>query len=112
VRRDDPPSTEAPHDGPPSHCRTEIRPRRRHTAAPSLIPVGDVRHRDQVDDARDLALGSWCGTDTARDGAGAQWKGCEDRSPGPKGETRQRLPAHRALRFDWYAASPDTGLVK
>jgi len=31
---------------------------------------------------------------------------------GPGGETLKRLPAHRAFWFGWYAAYPQTRLVK
>jgi hypothetical protein len=67
---------------------------------------------NRVYDARDLTLASWNGTDTARDHAGGVWKVSEARLTGPRGETRERLPAHRVFWFGWYAAYPDTRLVK
>ncbi len=78
----------------------------------NFVVLTDTSGANRVYDARDLTLASWNGTDTARDRAGGVWKVSEARLTGPRGETRERLPAHRAFWFGWYAAYPDTRLVK
>ena len=80
--------------------------------AVDFVVLTDKSGANRVYDARDLALASWNGVDTARDRAGGQWKVSEARLTGPRGEARERLPAHRAFWFGWYAAYPDTRLVK
>jgi hypothetical protein len=77
-----------------------------------FVVLTDTSGANRVYDARDLTLASWNGTDTARGRAGGVWKVSEARLTGPRGETRERLPAHRAFWFGWYAAFPDTRLVK
>ena len=81
-------------------------------AAVDFVVVTDASGANRVYDARDIALVSWDGIDTARDRAGGVWKVSEARLTGPRGEVRERLPAHRAFWFGWYAAFPDTRLVK
>ena len=78
----------------------------------NFVVLTDKSGANRVYDARDLALVNWNGIDTARDRAGGVWKVSEARLIGPRGEARERLPAHRAFWFGWYAAFPDTRLVK
>jgi len=78
----------------------------------NFVVLTDASGANRVYDARDLTLASWNGTDIACDRAGGVWKVSEARLTGPRGETRERLPAHRAFWFGWYAAYPDTRLVK
>jgi hypothetical protein len=59
-----------------------------------------------------VRFASWDGGSLARDQAGGSWKAAEDGLSGPGGRTLKRLPAHRAFWFGWYAAYPDTRLVK
>lgn len=47
-----------------------------------------------------------------RDSSGAVWTVEPDRLHTTKGESLARLPAHRAFWFGWYAAHPNTRLVK
>jgi len=42
----------------------------------------------------------------ARDREGGKWRVEEGRLVGPGGKVRERLPAHRAFWFGWYAANP------
>ncbi len=81
-------------------------------ASVDFVVLTDKSGANRVYDARDLALATWDGTGTARDRAGVVWKVSEARLTGPRGEVRERLPAHRAFWFGWYAAFPDTRLVK
>ncbi|MDQ3137555.1 MAG: DUF3179 domain-containing protein [Gemmatimonadota bacterium] len=54
---------------------------------------------------------SWGGT-TAVDADGARWTVSEAALTRSDGTRLARLPAHRAFWFGWYAAYPDTRLVK
>ena len=47
-----------------------------------------------------------------KDESGKTWKLSEAALSGPEGQSLKRLPAHRAFWFGWYAAYPDTRLVK
>jgi hypothetical protein len=77
-----------------------------------FVVLTDRSGANRVYDARDVTLASFDGHDTARDRSGGVWKIAEARMTGPRGETRDRLPAHRAFWFGWAAAHPDTRLVK
>lgn len=81
-------------------------------ATTNFVVLTDASGANRVYDARDATFVSWNGTDTARDHDGGVWKVTESRLIGPRGEARERLPAHRAFWFGWYAAYPDTRLVK
>lgn len=48
----------------------------------------------------------------AQDQSGGVWTLEENRMVGPNGQSMKRLPAHRAFWFGWYAAYPQTRLVK
>ena len=80
--------------------------------AVDFVVLTDAGGANRVYAARDLGLVSWNGMDAARDRAGGVWRVSEARLTGPRGETRERLPAHRAFWFGWHAAHPDTRLVK
>ena len=47
-----------------------------------------------------------------KDASGEQWSMTEERLESADGEVLRRLPAHRAFWFAWYAAYPETRLVK
>ena len=81
-------------------------------AAVNFVVLTDASGANRVYEARDPTIQSWNGSDTARDREGGVWKVTEARLVGPRGEARERLPAHRAFWFGWYAAYPDTRLVK
>ena len=81
-------------------------------ATVNFVVLTDASGANRVYDSRDLTLASWNGTDAASDRAGGAWKVSEARLTGPRGETHERLPAHRAFWFGWVAAYPDTRLVK
>ena len=83
-----------------------------HIDTVSFVVLTDKSGANRVYDARDLALTSWNGAEAATDRTGGIWKVSEKQLTGPRGETRDRLPAHRAFWFGWYAAYPDTRLVK
>ena len=77
-----------------------------------FVVLTDASGANRVYEARDVTFAKWNGRDSADDGKGAVWKVTEAELVGPRGETRQRLPAHRAFWFGWYAAYPETRLVK
>ncbi|MEO5764287.1 MAG: DUF3179 domain-containing protein [Casimicrobiaceae bacterium] len=78
----------------------------------AFVVLTDRSGANRVYDAHDLTLASFDGGETARDREGGVWKVSEARLAGPRGETRARLPAHRAFWFGWVAAYPGTRLVK
>ena len=81
-------------------------------ATVDFVVLTDASGANRVYEAREVTFASWNGRDTASDRSGGVWKVTEAQLVGPRGETRQRLPAHRAFWFGWYAAYPNTRLVK
>ena len=77
-----------------------------------FVVLTDASGANRVYEARDVVFADWNGEDTARDRAGRDWKVTESQLDGPGGAKLRRLPAHRAFWFGWYAAYPDTRLVK
>ena len=59
-----------------------------------------------------IRFDSWDANDLAVDSLGSRWKVHEDRLESSSGEALPRLAAHRAFWFGWYAAYPETRLVK
>lgn len=54
----------------------------------------------------------WDGDRTAWDDGGVEWMVQENRLTSPAAERLERLPAHRAFWFGWYAQYPETRLVR
>ncbi len=54
----------------------------------------------------------WDNDTTAWDDSGARWAVTEGGLVGQAGERLERLPAHRAFWFGWYAQYPETRLVR
>jgi len=81
-------------------------------AAVDVVVLTDASGANRVYDAHGVTFASWNGRDTASDRNGGVWKVTEAQLVGPRDETRQRLPAYRAFWLGWYAAYPDTRLVK
>jgi hypothetical protein len=78
----------------------------------AFVVLTDGSGANRVYESGQPALVSWDGDATARDAAGQIWHVNEDNLRGPGGRVRKRLPAHRAFWFGWYAAYPETRLVK
>jgi hypothetical protein len=76
------------------------------------VVLTDASGANRVYEATGIRFESWDGEASARDRLGRGWKVGEDGLSGPAGERLKRLPAHRAFWFGWYAAYPDTGLVR
>ncbi len=77
-----------------------------------FVVLTDAGGANRVYEATAVRIAHWNGDDAARDAQGGDWKVEEGQLSGPKGQTLQRLPAHRAFWFGWYAAYPNTRLVK
>ena len=78
----------------------------------AFVVLTDASGANRVYESAGRRFASWDGNATARDSAGGAWKVGEDGLNGPGGASLQRLPAHRAFWFGWYAAYPATRLVK
>ncbi len=57
-------------------------------------------------------FGRWDTVDSAWDAGGGRWVVEEGALVEPDGERLERLPAHRAFWFGWYAQYPGTRLVR
>jgi hypothetical protein len=77
-----------------------------------FVVLTDASGANRVYEAAGIRFESWDGEASARDRLGRGWKVGEGGLSGPGGERLSRLPAHRAFWFGWYAAYPDTRLVK
>jgi hypothetical protein len=69
-----------------------------------FVVLTDDSGANRVYEGAGVDIASWKGGDG--------WQAREEALSGPGGQVRRRLPAHRAFWFGWYAAYPDTGLVK
>ncbi len=78
----------------------------------AFVVFTDTSGANRVYETGNVRFESWDGDDVVRDSAGRSWKLSEDRLVGPGGRTLKRLPAHRAFWFGWYAAYPNTRLVR
>ena len=77
-----------------------------------LVVLTDASGANRAYHSDGVTFASWDGASSARDSSGKTWKVDESQMTGPKSEILKRLPAHRAFWFGWYAAFPDTRLVK
>ncbi|MEO7855058.1 MAG: DUF3179 domain-containing protein [Rubrivivax sp.] len=77
-----------------------------------FVVLTDASGANRVYASGVLRFADWDGKAQARDGDGGVWVVEEGRLLGPGGKQLERLPAHRAFWFGWYAAYPDTRLVK
>lgn len=77
-----------------------------------FVVFTDASGANRVYESANHRFVSWDGNASVRDGAGRTWTLAEDRLSGPGSAELERLPAHRAFWFGWYAAYPATRLVK
>ena len=80
--------------------------------AREFVVLTDASGANRVYESRGVRFESWAGETRARDRLGRTWTVDEDKLGGPGGQALKRLPAHRAFWFGWYAAYPETRLVK
>lgn len=78
----------------------------------AFVVLTDASGANRVYESSNLQLVTWDESSEARDATGTTWQVTEDRLVGPSGAALKRLPAHRAFWFGWYAAYPQTRLVK
>jgi Protein of unknown function (DUF3179) len=78
----------------------------------NMVVLTDASGANRVYESKEINFVSWDKTKTALDSTGKAWKVEEAQMTGPKGEILKRVPAHRAFWFGWYAAFPDTKLIK
>ena len=78
----------------------------------AFVVLTDASGANRVYESGQPAIDRWDGESQARDAAGQVWQVSEDGLREPGGVLRKRLPAHRAFWFGWYAAYPETRLVK
>ena len=76
-----------------------------------FVVFTDASGANHVYESGNLRFVNWDGA-TARDAHSHSFEVGEDGLTGSAGATLQRLPAHRAFWFGWYAAYPHTCLVK
>ena len=77
-----------------------------------FVVLTDPSGANRVYETAGVEFAGWNGDDAAEDRSGRTWKVSESHLTGPGGATLRRLPAHRAFWFGWYAAYPDTRLVR
>ncbi len=80
--------------------------------AQELVVLTDASGANRVYDAQGVRFASWDGLQSARDTQAGRWRVEESQLSGPDGRRLARLAAHRAFWFGWYAAYPDTRLVR
>ena len=78
----------------------------------NMVVLTDASGANRVYESGEVTFAGWDQAATARDSRGNNWRLDESQLSGPNAETLKRLPAHRAFWFGWYAAFPDTRLVK
>ena len=83
-----------------------------HIGRREFVVLTDASGANRVYESRGIRFESWNGEDAARDSKGGSWKADEGHLAGANGQVLARLPAHRAFWFGWYAAYPNTRLVK
>ena len=80
--------------------------------AQAVVVLTDASGANRVYDPQELRFVGWDGQRRLRDSAGHDWQVGEAALEGPGGRRLPRLAAHRAFWFGWYAAYPQTRLVK
>ena len=78
----------------------------------NMVVLTDASGANRVYESKERIFTSWDKTKAVLDSAGQTWKVEEAQLTGPKDEILKRVSAHRAFWFGWYAAFPDTKLVK
>ena len=76
-----------------------------------LVVLTDKSGANRVYDAGGRKFASYDGDRTVVDSDGNTWQLSEDSLTSSSGEMLDRLAAHRAFWFGWYAANRDTRLV-
>ena len=77
-----------------------------------FVVLTDASGASRVYESAGRRFARWDGASTAWDDGGSAWTVEEGALAGPAGERLERLPAHRAFWFGWYAQYPETRLVR
>ncbi len=77
-----------------------------------FVVLTDRSGANRVYETGGRRFATWDDDRTAVDAGGARWTLHQDRLEAAGGHVLARLPAHRAFWFGWYAAYPDTRLVR
>jgi hypothetical protein len=78
----------------------------------SFVVLTDESGASRVYETQGRVFKRWDSVQIATDRNGVKWTLHEDRLESAAGDRLARLPAHRAFWFGWYAAYPDTRLVR
>ena len=76
-----------------------------------IVVLTDASGAHRVYQAHGVTFAGWDRDASLTDGAGVGWTLDETRLRSSDGRMRDRVPAHRAFWFGWYAAYPHTRLV-
>lgn len=80
--------------------------------AVEFVVLTDRSGANRVYESRGRRFVRWDGEGKATDSERREWTAGEAALVGVGGQRLKRLPAHRAFWFGWYAAFPETGLIK
>ena len=84
-----------------------------HThAGVSLVVLTDRSGAHRAYEAGGVRFKQWDNAATVTDEQGQRWQLTEDQLVGERGETLVRLPSHNSFWFGWYAAYPQTELIR
>ncbi len=78
----------------------------------AFVVLTDRSGANRVYETKGRVFSKWDSALAAVDTDGVTWTMHEDRLESESGDQLARLPAHRAFWFGWYAAYPDTRLVR
>ena len=77
-----------------------------------FVVLTDASGASRVYESAGHRFTTWDSDSMVRDDGGAQWAVTEGALVGPADARLERLPAHRAFWFGWYARYPQTRLVR
>jgi len=77
-----------------------------------FVVLTDASGANRVYASKGVSIAEYDRRDTAVDSEGTRWQVAENSLSTDDGRTLERLPAHRAFWFGWFAAYPDTILIK
>lgn len=77
-----------------------------------FVVLTDRSGASRVYESGGRRFGEWDGDDAVLDESGVRWMVEEGGLVGAEGARLERLPAHRAFWFGWYAQYPETRLVR
>jgi hypothetical protein len=104
------------YDGEPLAIAAELLERnpvyQERAGATDFVVFTDASGANRVYDASGVSFVSWDGRGRAVSGDGRAWTLTESALTAVDGTRKERLAAHRAFWFGWYAQFPQTRLIK